>query len=247
MQNLWVTLPGNIYIILPLLKDIYTVLAETFGPEHRPIVEFAIDNVQTLKIRKAKQHFHHQQNDDSETVDANGSNNAQSRKQKSISEDRTLKDSKLTEEEIVDTGVCDETPIKKRGPKKKQKTDLSSKKPEVSFTNNAEDKSKGPKQKSKRRQDGKGKTKANESQKSISFKETDTQLGKRKLQDQKDQEDKSTKYKRPKKNKDPVERDVVDKLDLLIEKYRTKFTQRSSNKSDSDKQGSKQLRRWFQS
>ncbi|KAK5837854.1 RNA-binding 28 [Gossypium arboreum] len=27
---------------------------ETFGPEHRPIVEFAVDNVQTLILRKAK-------------------------------------------------------------------------------------------------------------------------------------------------------------------------------------------------
>ncbi|MBA0586721.1 hypothetical protein Gorai_017451, partial [Gossypium raimondii] len=27
---------------------------EMFGPEHRPIVEFTVDNVQTLKLRKAK-------------------------------------------------------------------------------------------------------------------------------------------------------------------------------------------------
>lgn len=30
------------------------MFAETFGPEHRPIVEFAVDNVQTLILRKAK-------------------------------------------------------------------------------------------------------------------------------------------------------------------------------------------------
>ena len=33
---------------------------ETFGPEHRPIVEFALDNVQTLKLRKAKLQSQHQ-------------------------------------------------------------------------------------------------------------------------------------------------------------------------------------------
>lgn len=28
--------------------------SETFGSEHRPIVEFALDNVQTLKLRKSR-------------------------------------------------------------------------------------------------------------------------------------------------------------------------------------------------
>lgn len=28
-------------------------LIETFGPQHHPIVEFALENVQKLKVRKA--------------------------------------------------------------------------------------------------------------------------------------------------------------------------------------------------
>lgn len=43
------------------------------------------------------------------------------------------------------------------------------------------------------------------------------------------------------------EKEVEDKLDKLIEQYRSKFSQRSSNKMEAMKQGSKGLRRWFES
>ena len=52
--------------------------------------------------------------------------------------------------------------------------------------------------------------------------------------------------KRRKRN-DPIGRDVTDKLDKLIEQYRTKFTGSSSTQSGSKKQGTKTLKRWFQS
>lgn len=52
--------------------------------------------------------------------------------------------------------------------------------------------------------------------------------------------------KRSKRNKDPSGRDVVDKLDMLIEQYRSKFSQPKPETFDAEKQGSKKLRRWFQ-
>ncbi len=76
------------------------------------------------------------------------------------------------------------------------------------------------------------------------------QPNKRKLWDQTEQqkEDKDLrKRNRLKKNKDPVGQDVADKLDMLIEQYGSKFSHQSSQKSDGEKQGSRQLRKWFQS
>ena len=48
-----------------------------------------------------------------------------------------------------------------------------------------------------------------------------------------------------KKKKQGGPPEVVDKLDMLIEQYRSKFTQ-SSAKTGPQKQSSGQVRRWFQ-
>lgn len=69
---------------------------------------------------------------------------------------------------------------------------------------------------------------------------------KRMLRDQPEGNDGSRIRKRSKKS-DPVGRDTVDKLDMLIEQYRTKFTGNSSAQPDGKKQGSKNLKRWFES
>lgn len=70
---------------------------------------------------------------------------------------------------------------------------------------------------------------------------------KRMLRDQPEGNDGPRNRKRSKKS-DPVGRDAVDKLDLLIEQYRTKFTGNSSAQHDDKKQqGSKNLKRWFES
>jgi nucleolar protein 4 len=57
----------------------------------------------------------------------------------------------------------------------------------------------------------------------------------------------SEKRKRPKKNKDPVGQDVADKLDMLIEQYKSKFSKQTADKPEGEKQANKQLKRWFQS
>lgn len=74
------------------------------------------------------------------------------------------------------------------------------------------------------------------------------QMRKRKLPDQKEQHNRpSLKKRNTRKNKDPLGRDVVDKLDVLVEQYRAKFSQHNSDRTDGEKQGSRQIRRWFES
>lgn len=55
-------------------------------------------------------------------------------------------------------------------------------------------------------------------------------------------------HKKPKKISKESSGDVVDKLDKLIEQYRSKFLQRSSNKAkDAPNSGHTEVRRWFES
>ncbi|TYH85515.1 hypothetical protein ES332_D02G272200v1 [Gossypium tomentosum] len=54
---------------------------EMFGPKHRPIVEFAVDNVQTLKLRKAKLQAQQQDaSDDSNNAHQNAEDDKRTRK-----------------------------------------------------------------------------------------------------------------------------------------------------------------------
>ncbi|XP_034229458.1 RNA-binding protein 28-like [Prunus dulcis] len=105
-----------------------------------------------------------------------------------------------------------------------------------------------------------GETVAIDAQKSKPLRKTNMQPNKRKLQEQKEvegvggggwlgggeREENVTRRKRPKKNKDPLGRDVTDKLDTLIDQYRSKYSQRSSVQTDGEKQGSRKLSKWFQ-
>lgn len=76
-------------------------------------------------------------------------------------------------------------------------------------------------------------------------------IKKRKFEDKTNQQKQNISLqnsKKDKKKKDPaVGRDGADKLDMLIEQYRSKFTHDSSNQTDSSQQRSKKLKRWFQS
>ncbi|KAH9696355.1 hypothetical protein KPL71_023146 [Citrus sinensis] len=227
---------------------------KTFGPEHRPIVEFAVDNVQTLKQRNAKIQAQQQQNDESNTMDTYPNKLEKSRKRKPIGDSRSEKDSGHGEDSVVNDGVQEGKINKKHKANKKQKHNPASDEAEVSLRDNGEGKTKGPKRNRKDRPDRQKpdvetSTKGNDARKSNSSEQAHFRSQKRKLGYQTEGlvGDKSMKRKRPKKNKDTAGREAVDKLDVLIEKYRAKFSQQGSNKPDGDKQGSKQLRRWFQS
>ncbi|KAM1002524.1 uncharacterized protein LOC126586666 [Malus sylvestris] len=241
----------------------------TFGPDHRPIVEFALDNVQKLKLRNAKIQGQQnaarrnpgvQQKDGSNRPDADPSKKFNKRKQ-SVDEqslDEPVPNKEDEEENRVGDGTATDQlrapKRQKQGPFGKEKN-ISSTKVSGGSTENSESSKHEP----NNHQDGakpggRGRSFGRESmaidaQKSKSVGKANVQPQKRKLQAQKEVEggENETRRKRPKKNKDPLGRDVVDKLDLLIEQYRSKYSQRSSAQTDGEKQGSKKLRKWFQS
>nr|KYP69026.1 RNA-binding protein 28 [Cajanus cajan] len=194
---------------------------ETFGSEHRPIVEFALDNVQTLKLRKAKQQFYQQgsqddnnamENDKPGTVEVRTSLN--NGKRKSREQGEQVKDTALNT-----NGESGGTVANGRSPQgNKSKRHKGNNKSKRALKENPEASSMKP----KNNQDGQNNGGAS-------------------LEGQKFSK------KRPKKNKDSVGKDVVDKLDILIEQYRSKFSHKGSQEKDGEKKPSKQLRKWFQS
>ncbi|VVA31521.1 Hypothetical predicted protein [Prunus dulcis] len=206
------------------------------GPKHRPIVEFALENVKKLNIRNAKMQ-------------------ARQRAVQLIVIGKT--DGAATERQRG-------SKWQKNGPFGKVKK-ISSKVSGQSTTEKAE----GSKREPNNHQDGRkagggrsseGETVAIDAQKSKPLRKTNMQPNKRKLQEQKEvegvggggwlgggeREENVTRRKRPKKNKDPLGRDVTDKLDTLIDQYRSKYSQRSSVQTDGEKQGSRKLSKWFQ-
>ncbi|KAJ1388614.1 RNA-binding domain superfamily [Sesbania bispinosa] len=163
---------------------------ETFGPEHRPIVEFALDNVQTLKLRKAKLQSQQQapHDDIAKENDKPVIAEVQTHKSKNNRDGHNHGDASL---EGQNTGIG------------------------ISGTKSG-------------------------NKDNVGFR-------KRKMQNQEEQAGQKVSKKRPKKNKDSVGKDVVDKLDMLIEQYRSKFSHKDSQGNDGEKKASKQLRKWFQS
>ncbi|XP_021286016.1 RNA-binding protein 28 [Herrania umbratica] len=238
---------------------------ETFGPEHRPMVEFAVDNVQTLKLRKAK--LQAQQLDGRDDMN-NAPQNAEShsfdthltksRKRKSTDDKRVTKHPEFKKAEMENAVATEEGQATK---KPKHNPDSEKTKP-TSLKENLEGSNWKSKGSNRRPKDRKGalkpdvgssdkvQTTANDTHKSKSFKEIEAVLQPKERMPQqqaKQQEgEKSSKRKRSQKNKTQSGRDVVDKLDTLIEQYRSKFSQPKSETPGAEKQASKKLRRWFQ-
>ncbi|XP_039006896.1 RNA-binding protein 28-like isoform X2 [Hibiscus syriacus] len=235
---------------------------ETFGPEHRPIVEFAVDNVQTMKLRKAK--LLAQRQDGSDNLN-NAQQNVKSQsfvdrpnksgKRKSRDELRTGKHSALKKAEMENTVSTGEGQTSKKPKHKPTGEKLKS-----SLKENLEgsnQKLKGSNHKPKDHKAGrklavgsseKVETNVNHTHKSKSKEAEAVPQPKERTQEGKakrEEGETNSKRKRPRRNKDPSGRDVLDKLDMLIEQYRSKFSQPKSA-PEAEKQGSKKLRRWFQ-
>ncbi|KAI7730523.1 hypothetical protein M8C21_006236 [Ambrosia artemisiifolia] len=185
---------------------------ETFTAEHRPIVEFALDNVQTLKQRneKIESQLKGFSNSDEHTE-----NKTDFHKPIDRSNDSSKK--RKTQENRKDKTA--ETEIK---PAKKKPT-------------------KEPLEPQHEREELKGR-----------FTDRPGPIGvvdvpnKKRSRDKKGQNEDTGLTKR-RKNKDPLGQDTVDKLDMLIEQYRSKFSGNKTNKSEGENQGSRRLGRWFQS
>ncbi|KAJ7978318.1 RNA-binding protein 28 [Quillaja saponaria] len=236
---------------------------ETFGPEHRPIIEFAVDNVQKLKLRKEKlqdqqqQAFHDDQKDVKENkphkANALSNKNKKLRKRKASDNDGSVKDSATSKEDEARSRAPDGAAPEGHKAIKRQKHNLEGGKAGEVIS---KEQSRGLKRKPIKYnyKDGqnpaggtsvKSEIAAVDAHKTKFLKKTDIASRKRKMHNQREpREEEKIPKRRPKKNKEPVGRDVADKLDMLIEQYRSKFFHQTANRNDGDKQ-SKQVRKWF--
>ncbi|XP_028081662.1 RNA-binding protein 28 isoform X2 [Camellia sinensis] len=236
---------------------------ETFGPEHRPIVEFALDNVQTLKLRKSRLETQQQgSRDDAQVVQVVHQNNDShahpnnSRKRKSEGDVKSWKASKTEKEDEMEKKVMQGAASGEGRATKKPKSDHTR---GSGNKFSSEKKQEHSKQRLKNHQHGgnfedqkslRGENKGINALKPQSFGEGDLQTSKWKSRDQTEQQKEGIslkKRKRGKNNKEALGQDAADKLDMLIEQYRNKFLQHGSGKTNGEKQNSRQLRRWFES
>ncbi|KAK3412560.1 hypothetical protein EUGRSUZ_I01295 [Eucalyptus grandis] len=239
---------------------------ETFGPQHRPIVAFALDNVQTLKQRKAKlQALQQSSLNDPEGMGPEDYDNApppnKSKKRKFRGEDRSQKDlqgayrnESLQPSEGAAKAHIASWKRSRNLANKMEKTIPSEEKLENSNEKRVGGSKRKPKGKLELKQaDGrrlfKGEVTPGGNSKKESL-ESKVVPRKRKLQEQMDEQHGNAnlrKGRRPKKIKEPPKKEAVDKLDRLIEQYRAKFSQQRPGKGDGLKDASKKRSRWFES
>ncbi|KAK9113050.1 hypothetical protein Scep_020569 [Stephania cephalantha] len=227
---------------------------ETFGPEKRPIVEFAIDNVKMLKQRNTRLQAHqhgrviaedmHRQNDIAEREDGSTTHKGKKRKARQLrSQDKT---SRIDEAEAgAGEGAMEEVgPATKKLKNTRRERKANRKPAEGSTRSPNKQKEEGMKSDMEAlssRTDG-AKNKHN-------FKSKEREevgMKKRKFKDSPDSVLADRKRLPRKKAKSDPGQEAVDRLDMLIEKYRSKFSTNSSKKTDGEQQASRPLKRWFQ-
>ncbi|GJV93207.1 RNA-binding protein 28, partial [Tanacetum coccineum] len=195
---------------------------ETFTSEHRPIVEFALDNVQTLRQRDDKIAAQQQgYGNNSERTDKKPDFNKPMDRSNDLS--RKRKTPNTFQENRKDKTV--ETEGK---PVKKQEFPLRN-------------------QPSGVQQEGKRfKNQHAPSDRITSGAARPTGIANvplKKRQREQEPQNIDTNSTKRRKNKDPLGKDTTDKLDMLIEQYRSKFSGNRTNKSDGEKEGSRRLGR----
>ncbi|XP_074319581.1 uncharacterized protein LOC141656542 [Silene latifolia] len=248
---------------------------EPFGPQHRPIVEFAVDNVQTLRKRNLKINDQLQETGDGEGNVRENDSKETFRKRKFSDE---AEDHKTGRKFVKGNRAAGGSAIEGEHSSKKAKGDRvrqdrrSDPSGDKSYPNQFQNKPKigmDTEQRNRKPNDHMDRGPRNRKVNNPIDREprnrkvngpVDREPRNRKGNDPMDRETKKRKAydhsvepnegkslkNRRKKNKEPVGRDVVDKLDNLIEQYKSKFSQKTDD-SDGKKQGSKQIKRWFQS
>ncbi|KAK6916606.1 RNA recognition motif domain [Dillenia turbinata] len=221
---------------------------DTFGPDHRPIVSFAIDDVRKLKLRKFRQQqpIHGesegmQQNDEAKTPRT--PSREKSRKRKPRGDIGSSDAQEANEEETTENRTSGGATTKKERQAKKQKRTQA---------NNEENKlatKEIPQGSTQRNRNHKrGKNQRPESRPDAADK-PDFMPKKRKLQEEGKEPGRSKGSKQRKKTgKDKNAesgKEVVDKLDMLIEQYRSKFSQKNVNKTEGE-EATKRIKRWFE-
>ncbi|CAA7028282.1 unnamed protein product [Microthlaspi erraticum] len=218
---------------------------ETFGSQHRPVIEFALDDVRTLKKRNEMQQRFQQQrtrHDESEEQQANGEAQAEG--------------STGPREENA-TGFKKKRPM--RRPREQRREEAKSDEKSVSVKEDARNKrttnptrtQEQPSNQNGQRMKQQQESTEKPNPKKMSKDMTDVPR-KRKLGEVRGEESLNGQRKRQKEKQNEKKKqgggEVVDKLDMLIEQYRSKFSQKSSAKTGPQKQQSTgQVRKWFQS
>jgi len=216
---------------------VLVISAETFGPQHRPVIEFAVDNVQKLKIREAKQQQFQQRekHNESDQQQANGEAQAPDNKYKRKTR------------EGDNTGPRKENAARfKKGPREESKEEAKS---NIAVKDNAAEKKRPIRTQEKPSSNKKGqlmRQKETTEKPDPKISKDLSEPRKRKFGEDRGEENRNGQRKRKKQGQGQGGAEVVDKLDLLIEKYRSKFSQ-SSAKTGPQKQSSGQVRRWFES
>lgn len=247
-----------LHILDPLTSfDLFWLFAETFGPEHRPIVEFALDNIQTLKQRQEKIEYQQQQyqlqgsNQDAkstqQSVDSHlpDSRSNMSRKHTSRGDFTSSKTSEPMWENKKEHEALGGAAAEGKFNKRQKPSPIKwEKRTDTRYNYNEEVR----RPNGRNRDNGESTPAVNEvlTRNSRTIQEADYGRKKRKLQDRivLNKDFSSHERKKSKKNKEPLGRDMEDKLDVLIKQYTSKF----SGKAEGEKQGPpRQLKRWFQS
>ncbi|KAL1208177.1 Serine/arginine-rich splicing factor SC35 [Cardamine amara subsp. amara] len=217
---------------------------ETFGPQHRPVIEFAVDNVQKLKIREAKQQQFQQRekHKESEHQQPNDEDNKYRRDNKYKRKTR----------EGENTGPMKENATRfKKGPMRpREEKAREEAKSTIAVKDDAEKKRPiRTQEKPSSNQKGQWMKQKEASEKlnpKISKDLSNDVPRKRKLGGDVRGEESINGQRKRKKKQNQGGAEVVDRLDMLIEQYRSKFSQ-SSAKTGPQKQSTGQVRRWFQS
>lgn len=245
---------------------------DTFGPEHRPIVEFAIENIQKMRQRNAKLDstkesrgsskdgkISNQQNASTETGDADSNQinkrNKLTKAKVQRSKDRSSSVSEPTEgskdglvprnASSVDTSTRGSS-MKARKMKgiAARKTDYSAQLKHENATvqgNHQEGTRRAPPNAEDNKRDVRSRTRE------LRSKEEPTAASKKRKSNSGDSEHQKA-VKNPKRKKVSLGKEAEDKLDRLIEQYRSRFSQHSSDKSKGATcSGHKAVRRWFES
>ncbi|KAH7661916.1 nucleolar protein 4 [Dioscorea alata] len=220
---------------------------ETFDPEHRPIVEFALDDIQKLaQQQKAKlQPF----KDDQGNLDDGKSSFLQSSKHQPTDADKKPSDRKKARQfkhrKPLDNSSEDMKDVDTKGTKEGMEKKDSAKGRKRKLSSEAKDATSGVihnfKKKGLKAVKKKSITEEKSDNKSRAFPR------KRKPQAGVDSEQQNAgKKSKRAKNKSSGE-EVVDKLDKLIEQYRSKFTQQGSGNAKGVASSGNKVRRWFES
>ncbi|KAF1897278.1 hypothetical protein Lal_00034981 [Lupinus albus] len=231
---------------------------ETFNSEHRPIVEFALDNVQTLKLRKEKLQYQQQaprdDNDGRENAEPDkeqGHTHTTDRKRKSQEDGKPVAKESTTNTNGESSGTVASGKFTEEHKFKRQKGNNKNKSAKESpLKQNSDALSRKPKTVKGVENRGNASheaqnTATTDTNRVRTGKKVDVGFGKRKMQNQEEPAQDASR-KRSKKKKGPVGKEAVDKLDMLIEQYRSKFSHKGSQGNDGDKKPSRQLRKWFE-